>query len=60
MIVFCLFGRFIFLLFDFFVFVFGCCNGVVYCVFAQMSWILTFGESLVENVRFGSLDFHFW
>ena len=24
------------------------------------AWILTFGESLVENARFGSLDGHFW
>ena len=23
-------------------------------------WIVTFGESLVENTRFGSLDCHFW
>ena len=23
-------------------------------------WIVTFGESLVENARFGSLDSHFW
>ena len=23
------------------------------------AWIVTFGESLVENARFGSLDFHF-
>ena len=24
------------------------------------AWIVTFGESLVENARFGSLDCHFW
>ena len=24
------------------------------------AWILTFGESLVENACFGSLDSHFW
>ena len=24
------------------------------------AWILTFGESLVENASFGSLDCHFW
>ena len=24
------------------------------------AWIVTFGESLVENARFGSLDSHFW
>ena len=24
------------------------------------AWIVTFGESLVENVRFGSLACHFW
>ena len=24
------------------------------------AWILTFGESLVENARFGSLDSHFF
>ena len=24
------------------------------------AWIATFGESLVENARFGSLDCHFW
>ena len=24
------------------------------------AWIVTFGESLVENARFGSLDWHFW
>ena len=23
-------------------------------------WIITFGESLVENARFGRLDNHFW
>ena len=44
----------------FLVFVFGCCVGAAYCAFSQMRWILTFGGSLVEHVRFGSLDFHFW
>ena len=24
------------------------------------AWIVTFGESLVENARFGSSDCHFW
>ena len=24
------------------------------------AWMVTFGESLVENARFGSLDCHFW
>ena len=24
------------------------------------AWIFTFGEGLVENARFGSLDCHFW
>ena len=24
------------------------------------AWLVTFGESLVENARFGSLDCHFW
>ena len=24
------------------------------------AWIVTFGEGLVENARFGSLDCHFW
>ena len=24
------------------------------------AWIVTFGEGLVENVRFGSLNCHFW
>ena len=24
------------------------------------AWIVTFGESLVENARFERLDFHFW
>ena len=27
---------------------------------ALEAWIVTFGESLVENARFGSLDCHFW
>ena len=27
---------------------------------ALEAWILTFGESLVENACFGSLDSHFW
>ena len=29
-------------------------------MFVLKAWIVTFGESLVENARFESLDCHFW
>ena len=29
-------------------------------MFVLKAWIATFGESLVENARFESLDCHFW
>ena len=29
-------------------------------MFVLEAWLVTFGESFVENARFGSLDCHFW